>query len=259
MNTITCKQLGKYKDKSGKIIGYRLVDQAGAQTQMKSEELKARVKAGNLNVVNLTLTKDGRLIDSKEHRDSNVKLNRGTPNSVGSVKAMLEKMQNRELKEIRDYIDSRIKRGHRHSAFGVQIDFDIPDFIKINEKDKDVIRAIENDTPIHCWSRDIFIADQFKLTRNQLQNHQIKIKYYTKDDQLEEVEDTVQCLVVLYCMANNLVGLTPSSTKSDVEMMISLCDNIYKLIQRFPVLAIDYFKLNRFNNPYSLIYNLGGH
>ena len=29
---IICKQLETYKDKSGKIVGYRLVDQAGVQT-----------------------------------------------------------------------------------------------------------------------------------------------------------------------------------------------------------------------------------
>lgn len=69
MNIITCKQLEKYKDKNGKIIGYRLVDTNGNQTQMKAEDLKAGIRAGNLNVVNLTLTKDGRLVDGAEPKE----------------------------------------------------------------------------------------------------------------------------------------------------------------------------------------------
>ena len=35
---------------------------------MKSEDLKAGIKAGNLKVVNLTLTKDGRLVDGAEQQ-----------------------------------------------------------------------------------------------------------------------------------------------------------------------------------------------
>lgn len=72
MNTIICKQLEKYKDKSGKIIGYRLVDTQGNQTQMKAEDLKNQIRTGAIQVVNLTLTKDGRLVDGAEPKESKV-------------------------------------------------------------------------------------------------------------------------------------------------------------------------------------------
>ena len=73
MNTITCKQLEKYKDKSGKILGYRLADTNGNQIQMQAEELKTKIKAGVLNVVNLTLTKDGRLVDGAQKKEDRKK------------------------------------------------------------------------------------------------------------------------------------------------------------------------------------------
>ncbi len=46
-----------------------MVDTNGNQTQMKAEDLKAGIRAGNLNVVNLTLTKDGRLVDGAEPKE----------------------------------------------------------------------------------------------------------------------------------------------------------------------------------------------
>ena len=73
MNTITCKQLEKYKDKSGKILGYRLADTNGNQIQMQAEELKTKIKAEVLNVVNLTLTKDGRLVDGAQKKEDRKK------------------------------------------------------------------------------------------------------------------------------------------------------------------------------------------
>lgn len=97
---IICKQLEKYKDKSGKIVGYRLVDQAGVQTQMKSEDLKAGIKAGNLKVVNLTLTKDGRLVDGAEPK---AKAIRNVTNNIPSRKEINRaEAKKRSIQDIRN-------------------------------------------------------------------------------------------------------------------------------------------------------------
>ena len=95
MNIITCKQLEKYKDKNGKIIGYRLVDTNGNQTQMKAEDLKAGIRAGNLNVVNLTLTKDGRLVDGAEPK---------TPKEPAVAQREVD--QRKKDSEVIDFVDS---------------------------------------------------------------------------------------------------------------------------------------------------------
>lgn len=68
MNTITCKYAEKYRDRSGNISGYLLIDIYGNQLAIKKRELKKKIRSRELKVVNLTLTKDGRLIDKAEPR-----------------------------------------------------------------------------------------------------------------------------------------------------------------------------------------------
>lgn len=69
MNTIICKQLKKYKDLKGKIVGYYLGDRYGNTQYMLPGDLKEAIKAGKIKVVNLTLTKDGRLVDGAEPKE----------------------------------------------------------------------------------------------------------------------------------------------------------------------------------------------
>lgn len=54
---------GKKRDKNNNIIAYRLVDRTGAVKILKPCEVKQYIKQGKIRVVNLTLTKDGRLVD----------------------------------------------------------------------------------------------------------------------------------------------------------------------------------------------------
>lgn len=70
MNTIICKQLAKYKDKNGKIIGYRLVDSQGNQKDIRQNDLKNAISNGTVKVTNLSLTKNGRLIEIDERRNN---------------------------------------------------------------------------------------------------------------------------------------------------------------------------------------------
>lgn len=79
MSAIQVKCIQKFKDKTGKIIGYRLIDLNGVTQDVKAENLKAAISAGKVNVVNLTLTSDGRLVGTKEKGLQNKSL--GTPPS----------------------------------------------------------------------------------------------------------------------------------------------------------------------------------
>ena len=47
--------------KNNTILGYRLVDKKGKMPDIKSADLKAQIKSGNIQVVNLKLSKDGRV------------------------------------------------------------------------------------------------------------------------------------------------------------------------------------------------------
>lgn len=65
---ISTKCTMKFRDETGKIMGYRLVDLKGQKQNIKPEILKAAIKNGQISVVNLTLTSDNRLIDTSDKR-----------------------------------------------------------------------------------------------------------------------------------------------------------------------------------------------
>lgn len=62
---IQAKCIQKFRDKNGKIYGYRLIDINETIQDVTSENLKRAIDKKEINVVNLTLTADGRLVDCK--------------------------------------------------------------------------------------------------------------------------------------------------------------------------------------------------
>ena len=65
-NTIQAKCIEKFRDKTGRIYGYRLIDLNGKTQDVASDNLKNAIRLGYINVVNLTLTADNRLMDTTE-------------------------------------------------------------------------------------------------------------------------------------------------------------------------------------------------
>lgn len=65
---ITAKCIQKFRDKNNRICGYRLQDQQGYTKDVNSEQLKAAIAQKQIVITNLTLTIDGRLVDSKERK-----------------------------------------------------------------------------------------------------------------------------------------------------------------------------------------------
>lgn len=55
--------ISKFRDKNGKIIGYTIQSDKGEIKEVKSEDLKKAIIAKKIEVLNLTLTSDGRLVD----------------------------------------------------------------------------------------------------------------------------------------------------------------------------------------------------
>lgn len=67
------KCLHKYRDKNSNIIGYGLIDIQGKPYKVSSNDLKQAIKQGRVQVVNLTLTVDNRLIDGATEKYSVIK------------------------------------------------------------------------------------------------------------------------------------------------------------------------------------------
>lgn len=62
---IQAKCIEKFRDKQGRIYGYRLIDLNGKTQDVTPDNLKNAIKTGKINIVNLTLTSDNRLIDKE--------------------------------------------------------------------------------------------------------------------------------------------------------------------------------------------------
>ena len=60
---IQAKYIQKFRDKHNNIIGYKLLDSHGNIKDVPSDKLKIAIKNKNIDVINLTLTSDNRLID----------------------------------------------------------------------------------------------------------------------------------------------------------------------------------------------------
>lgn len=60
----------KLRETNGKIYGYTLVDNDGKQKKVRAEMLKMDIRDGKVNVVNLRLTSNQRLIDTVENAEN---------------------------------------------------------------------------------------------------------------------------------------------------------------------------------------------
>ena len=65
---IEARYTEKIRDNRGNIVSYNLVDQQGNTINISSRELKNYIVAGKINVQNLTLTSDNRLMDAGDKR-----------------------------------------------------------------------------------------------------------------------------------------------------------------------------------------------
>lgn len=63
---IKAKCIRKDRDKNGNITGYELIDEKGQLGYFKADALKRNILSGNIEVINLKLTADNKLVDKKE-------------------------------------------------------------------------------------------------------------------------------------------------------------------------------------------------
>ena len=71
---IICKCIQKFRDKHGRIYGYRLVAMNGDTKDIRAKALKNAIINKQVSVVNLSMTSDGRLIDAAENKLTNTNI-----------------------------------------------------------------------------------------------------------------------------------------------------------------------------------------
>lgn len=84
---LKAKCIEKIRDKNNHIIGYKLIDKNKNEVLVKSAKLKEAIRLGQLDIINLTLTSDNRLVDKKPTAPSKPT----TTHSKLSVEAVLAK------------------------------------------------------------------------------------------------------------------------------------------------------------------------
>lgn len=70
MGTLNLNCITRFRDKSGKITGYRVSNANGNIKDVTAEDLKNALRSGNVLVMNLRLTTDGRIIPTVSYSDS---------------------------------------------------------------------------------------------------------------------------------------------------------------------------------------------
>lgn len=68
------KCIDKFRDRQGNIIGYRLQSSSGSIFDVDSDTLKYKIKSGQSEVINLTLTSDNRLISTQPNNKEDNKI-----------------------------------------------------------------------------------------------------------------------------------------------------------------------------------------
>jgi hypothetical protein len=102
---LTCFCTEKVRDNKGIILGYRLRDIiSGQQDFLTSEQLKNAIRSNQLNVVNLTLTTDNRIVDASQNKiDSFTKKLQGKNENIQDDLAALTRGFDNEADKLIDY------------------------------------------------------------------------------------------------------------------------------------------------------------
>ena len=89
---IQAKCIQKFRDKNNHIYGYRLQDLNGQTQDVQPKNLKQAIASGKIHIVNLTLTTDGRLVDTTEKILKNKKVLGDTPKAIADEDKYIEIM-----------------------------------------------------------------------------------------------------------------------------------------------------------------------
>lgn len=187
-----------------------------------------------------TLESEDKQIDDSLSNEENKDINTETDNSN------IEDLSDTDTEET----DMRVvKDTVKHEAFGVQIDFDIPDFIKINDDPRwfNVLKnngyVLERYLDNESANSRLFFFD-FNGTKESLNDNIISV-YDAVSKKM--VQDSVSVLAILYMMANGLDGLNPDSTEQDIMNQIQNNKWIKGLLLKYSYLRNRYLVIKAYN------------
>jgi len=104
---VQARCIQKFRDKNNNIKGYLLEDCNGRQLRVTPDQLKMAIFSKQIEIVNLTLTKDGRLIDTNTKKNSN----KATDISVNDKTNNNDNLINTEIKnKIMEVLKERIPK-----------------------------------------------------------------------------------------------------------------------------------------------------
>lgn len=188
-----------------------------------------------------TLESEDKQIDDDSSSEENKDINTETDNSN------IENLSDTDTEET----DMRVNdKAIHHEAFGVQIDFDIPDFIKINDDPRwfNVLKnngyILERYLESESANSRLFFFD-FSGTKESLNDNIISV-YDAVSKKM--VQDSVSVLVILYMMANGLAGLNPDSTEQDIISQIQNKKWIKGLLLKYSYLRNRYLVIKAYNS-----------
>lgn len=187
-----------------------------------------------------TLESEDKQIDddlsSEENKDINTEIDNNNIESLSDTDT-----EETDMRVVKDTV--------KHEAFGVQIDFDIPDFIKINDDPrwfnelKNNGYVLERFLESESANSRLFLFD-FSGTKESLNDNIISV-YDGVSKKM--VQDSVSVLAILYMMANDLAGLNPDSTEQDIMSQIQNNKWIKGLLLKYSYLRNRYLVIKAYN------------
>lgn len=160
---IQVRCIKKYRDKSGRIYGYRLADMDGRVQDVDAEDLKEAIENNLVIVSNLTLTSDRRLIDKKETILQDKKIFKNVPTQKIDGGKYIEK--------ICAYLGFRFDVQRVKSVDGV-IEYESPKRKLLGEDCTLTVEIKNNDTNVYVTSRlyELESSEYGKYLNEQLKN-----------------------------------------------------------------------------------------
>lgn len=181
-----------------------------------------------------TLYSEDKQIDDDLSNEENKDINTETDNSN------IEDLSDTDTEET----DMRVvKDTVKHEAFGVQIDFDVPDFIKVST-DSDMIQEFEElDYKIEKDPKNVSFFTDFRGNKESFSENIICVYDNVAK---REVWDKVAVLTILYLMSNSMLDLNPDSAEQDIMKKITNHDWVLKLCNTYSYLQDFFFKTEEY-------------
>lgn len=91
--------IGKFRDKQGRVYGYTLMSNSGRKRNVDGNDIKRAISRGEYRVINLRVTKGGKIIDTEERPDDT---NRYVTKLISKKEEEEKRKAENDMNEIRD-------------------------------------------------------------------------------------------------------------------------------------------------------------